>query len=112
MKKQLEQYFSCEVKVAENKNKLSLPIFMTMRDITMVEIYGVNFAVVDVVKETELSVTAMKKQKEKYEEALQCSVAYKVSLNSVSMRNALLKNGVPFVDLPGNVFLPFMGIVL
>ena len=60
MKKQLEQYFSCEVKVAENKNKLSLPIFMTMRDITMVEIYGVNFAIVDVVKETELSVTAMK----------------------------------------------------
>ena len=112
MKKQLEQYFRCEVKVAENKNKLSLPIFMTMRDITMVEIYGVNFAVVDVVKETELSVTAMKKQKEKYEEALQCSVAYKVELNSIAMRNALVKNGVSFLDLPGNVFLPFMGIVL
>lgn len=112
MKKQLEQYFSCEVKVEENKNKLSLPIFMTMRDITMVEIYGVNFAVVDVVKETELSVTAMKKQKEKYEEALQCSVAYKVELNSIAMRNALVKNGVSFLDLPGNVFLPFLGIVL
>ena len=28
------------------------------------------------------------------------------------MRNALVKIGVPFVDLPGNVFLPFMGIVL
>ena len=112
MKKQLEQYFSCEVKVTENKNKLSLPIFMTMRDITMVEIYGVKFAVVDVVKETELSVTAMKKQKEKYEEALQCSVAYKVELNSIAMRNALVKNGVSFLDLPGNVFLPFMGIVL
>ena len=112
MKKQLEQYFGCEVKIREYKNKLSLPIFMTMRDIAMVEIYGVNFAIVDVMKEAELSVAAMKKQKEKYEEALQCPVAYKVVLNSVSMRNALVKNGVSFVDLPGNVFLPFMGIVL
>lgn len=112
MKKQLEQYFGCEVKIREYKNKLSLPIFMTMRDIAMVEIYGVNFAIVDVVKEAELSVASMKKQKAKYEEALQCPVAYKVALNSVSMRNALVKNGVSFVDLPGNVFLPFMGIVL
>lgn len=112
MEKQLEQYFGCEVKIREYKNKLSLPIFMTMRDIAMVEIYGVNFAIVDVMKEAELSVAAMKKQKAKYEEALQCPVAYQVEFNSVSMRNALVKNGVPFVDLPGNVFLPFMGIVL
>ena len=112
MKKQLEQYFSCEVKIREYKNKLSLPIFMTMRDIAMVEMYGVNFAIVDVMKEAELSVAAMKKQKAKYEEALQCPVAYKVAINSVSMRNALVKNGLFFVDLPGNVFLPFMGIVL
>ena len=112
MKNQLEQYFGCEVKIREYKNKLSLPIFMTMRDIVMAEIYGVNFAIVDVMKEAELSVAAMKKQKAKYEEALQCPVAYQVALNSVSMRNALVKNGVSFVDLPGNVFLPFMGIVL
>lgn len=112
MKKQLEQYFGCEVKTAEYKNKLSLPIFMTMRDITMIEIYGVKFAIIDVVKETELSVAAMKKQRAKYEEALQCPVAYEVTLDNASMRNALVKSGVPFVDLPRNVFLPFMGIIL
>lgn len=112
MKKQLEQYFGCEVKIEKYKSKLSLPIYMTMRDITMVEIYGVSFAIIDVMNENELSVAAMKKQKAKYEEALLCPVAYEVVLNSVSMRNALVKNGVPFVDLPGNVFLPFMGVVL
>ena len=37
MQKQLEQYFGCKVKIAEYKNKLQLPIFMTMRDIMMVE---------------------------------------------------------------------------
>ena len=70
--------------------------------IMMVEIYGVNFAIIDVVKEMELNVAAMKKQKAKYEEALQCPAAYEVALNSVSMRNAPVKSGVPFVDLPGN----------
>lgn len=112
MKKQLEQYFGCEVKVTECKNTLALPIFMTMRDIKLVEFYGVSFALINIIKEPELTIAAMKKQQKKYEEALQCPIAYEMALNSVSMRNALVKNGVPFVDLPGNVFLPFMGIVL
>ena len=85
---------------------------MTMREITMVEIYGVNFAIIDVMKETELSVAAMKKQKAKYEEALQCPVVYVSSVKQRIHENALVKSGVPFVDLPGNVFLPFMGIIL
>jgi hypothetical protein len=101
-----------QAEIVTGYRDLNVWIFMTMRDIAMFEIYGVNFAIVDVMKETELSVAAMKKQKAKYEEILQCPVAYQVVLNSVSMRNALVKNKVPFVDLPGNVFLPFMGIVL
>lgn len=112
MKKQLEQYFGCKVKVTECKNTLALPIFMTMRDIKLVEFYGVSFALINIIKEPELTIAAMKKQQKKYEEALQCPIAYEMALNSVSMKNALVKNGVPFVDLPGNVFLPFMGIVL
>lgn len=82
---------------------------MTMRDIEVVEIYGVNFDVIDVMKEAELSVAAIKKQKAKYEEALQCPVAYKVALNSVSMRNALVKNGVSFLDLPKKCFFAICG---
>jgi len=112
MKKQLEQYFGCEVKVTECKNTLALPIFMTMRDIKLVEFYSVSFALINIIKEPELTIAAMKKQQKKYEEAMQCPIAYEVALNSVSMRNALVKNGVPFVNLPGHVFLPFMGIVL
>ena len=112
MKKQFEQYFGCEVKVTECKNTLALPIFMMMRDIKLVEFYGVSFALINIIKEPELTIATMKKQQKKYEEAMQCPIAYEMALNSVSMRNALVKNGVPFVDLPGNVFLPFMGVVL
>jgi len=112
MKKQLEQFFGCEVKIEQYRDKLALPIFMTMRDIAMVEVYGIRFAVIDVAAETELSVAAMKKQKEKYEEALQLPIAYKLAIDSIAVRNALVKNGISFIDLPGNVFLPFAGIAL
>lgn len=112
MKNQLEQYFGCEVKVTEYKNTVTLPIYMAIRDIKLIEFYGVSFALINVIKEPELTIAAMKKQQKKYEEALRCPIAYKVVVNSVSMRNAMVKKGVPFIDLPGNVFLPFMGIVL
>jgi DNA-binding MarR family transcriptional regulator len=112
MKKQLEQYFGCEVEVSEYKGKLQLPIFMTMRRICLVELVGVKFALVDIAKESELTIAAMKKQQTKYEEALQCPVAYEVAINSLAMRNGLVKNGVSFIDMPENIFLPFVGIVL
>lgn len=82
---------------------------MTMRDIMIVEIYGVNFAIIDVMKETELSVAAMKKQKAKYEEALQCPVAYEVALNNVSMRNALVKKRSSVCEFAGKCILTIYG---
>lgn len=112
MKNQLEQYFGCTVKVNDYTKQLSLPIFMSMRQIKMVEMNGISFALVDISKELELTVAAMKTQQKKYEEAMQCQVAYEVVISSLSMRNALVKNAVNFVDLPGNVYLPFLGIVL
>ncbi|MDO4292491.1 MAG: hypothetical protein Q4C65_04575 [Eubacteriales bacterium] len=112
MKNKLSEFLGCEVKLSKPMKKLALPIFMTIRDIRMAETYGVTFAIVDIVKETELSVAAMKKQKERYEEALQCPVVYKMNIDSVAMRNALVKSGIPFIDSTGNVFLPFLGIVL
>ena len=112
MKKQLEQYFCCNVKITEYKDKLQMPIFMAMRNIKLVELGCIKFALVNIVRESKISIAAMKKQQKKYEEALQCPVAYEVVINSISMRNALVKSGISFIDLPGNVFLPFMGIVL
>ena len=112
MKRKLEEFFGCKIKIAKYEKKVPLPIFMAMREIYIVEMYGINFAVINITKEAKLTVSAMKKQKIKYEEVLQCPIAYELKVNSLSMRNALVKNEVSFIDLPGNVFLPFMGIVL
>ena len=62
MKKQLEQYFGCNVKITEYKNKLQIPIFMEMRNIQLVEFGGVKFSLVNIVRESKLTIAAMKKQ--------------------------------------------------
>lgn len=112
MKQALEQFFGCKVEIKENGKKLSLPVYLAMRPISVVEMNGVRFAVVDITNEPDVSITAMKKQRDKYEEALGCPIAYEVSAGSISARNGMVKNGIAFIDLPGNVYLPFLGIVL
>ncbi len=112
MKQALSKFFCCDVEVKEYKERLDLPIFMTMRQIKLIKLYGSRFAVVDIKKQADMSVTAMKKQQIKYEKVLKCPIAYEVVIDSVAMRNAMVKNGISFIDLPGNIFLPFLGIVL
>lgn len=112
MIKELEKYFGCKVITEEYERSLSLPIFMAMRKIVSVSMFEVKFIVIDISKEEDISVSAMKKQLAKYEEATNALVAYNVTINSLQMRNALIKNNIPFIDLPSNIFLPFLGMIL
>lgn len=112
MQKELENYFGCMIVIEDYNEKIPLPVFMTLREIKLVKLYETRFFLIDVTKETELSISAMKKQHIKYENVLAYPVAYKVSIIGIKMRNALIQNHIAFIDLPGNVFLPFLGIVL
>ena len=112
MRSQLEKYFGCEVKVTKYTDETTLPIFMAMRDIHMVSIYDVNFVIINITKESDLTISAMKKQKKQYEEELKCPVVYDLIVENISMRSALIKNGIFFIDLPNNVFIPFLGVIL
>ena len=112
MRDELIQYFGDTISISEFREKISLPLFMTMRQIYKVEIHRVPFMIIDVESEAEISVAAMKKQKAMYENEFKCPVAYKLKISSIKMRNALVRNEIPFVDIPGNIFLPFLGTVL
>lgn len=112
MKKEFEKFFGCKVETKEYKENLPLPIFMTMRKIEIVSMYDSCFALVDISRERDLSISAMRKQRVQYEEVLKMPVAYIVEITSVGMRNAMVNNGISFVDFPGNVFLPFLGVFL
>ena len=113
MKKQLEELLGCEIQINKIDREISsLPIFMAMRKIDLIKMSSQSFALVDVSEERDLTVSAMKKQHRKYEEVLQIPVAFKMNIDGTALRNALVKNGICFISLPGNCYLPFLGIVL
>ncbi|MBD5473468.1 MAG: hypothetical protein HDR20_11430 [Lachnospiraceae bacterium] len=112
MEKQLEEILSRNVQIAKIDKLTSLPIFMSIRKIDIIKIAKQSFALVDISEERTLTVSAMKKQCQKYEEELQMPVAYKLEIDSIAMRNVLIKNGICFISLPGNICLPFWGVVL
>lgn len=112
MEKQLGEILGCNVQIAKIDKLTSLPIFMSIRKIDIIKIANQSFALVDISEESTLTVSAMKKQCQKYEEELQMPVAYKLEIDSIAMRNVLIKNGICFISLPGNIYLPFLGVVL
>lgn len=57
-------------------------------------------------------IAALKKQKVIYEEQLRCNVAFSFDVMSKAQRDSLIKAKLPFIALPGQVYLPFLGIAL
>ncbi len=112
MKKELENYFGCQIETEEYKCALELPVYMAVRKIEIVKLFHSRFAVVDISEDASMTSSAMKKQQERYEQVLQMPVAFQVKLDGVAMRNSLIKKKIAFLSLPDNVFLPFLGIVL
>ncbi len=64
--------------------------------------YGSCFALVDITKEQEFSISAMRKQRVQYEEVLKMPVAY-IEITSVGMRNAMVNSNISFVDFPADI---------
>ena len=112
MKKVLENYFGCQIETEEYRGSLELPVYMAVRKIEIVKLFHSRFAVINISEDISMTSSAMKKQQERYEQVLQMPVAFQVKLNSVTMRNSLVKKKIAFLSLPNNVFLPFLGIVL
>ena len=112
MKKELENYFGCRVEIEEFKDVLELPVYMSVRKIEIVKLFHSRFAIIDISEDASITSSVMKKQQERYEQALQMPVAFQVKLDSAAMRNSLVKKKISFLSLPDNVFLPFLGIVL
>jgi hypothetical protein len=59
MENELKEIFGCEAKAIKYDSNLSLPVYMAMRDIFLAACGGVDFAIVDITKETDLSVAAV-----------------------------------------------------
>lgn len=112
MFEELKKYFGNEIVCKPIKKKPKVALFLAKRDMYRIEIEGLFFVLICVGNEERFGIAALKKQKVIYEEQLQCNVAFSFDVMSKLQRDSLIKAKLPFISLPNQIYLPFLGVVL
>ena len=113
MEELLKKAFGISVKIISCKAPEGLPFYMTDgRRFYCLETTGIKSLLIELSESERFGVIAFEKQLRKYVEATGMSSAYVFpSLNKIQ-RDALTDKGIPFICLPEQVYLPFLGIAL
>lgn len=112
MKLDLEKYFGLEVKELSSDKVQGLPIYMTAaREIRKYEVDKHIFIVVEINKDDKYGVPALKKQLQKYHEVINLDVVFSFAEMTQIQRNALIKANIPFIALPEQLYIPFLGML-
>ena len=112
MFKVLKEVFGDEVIQKKISDKPNIALFLARRDMYRVEIDGVSFVLIHIDSEEKLGISALKKQQAIYVESMQSNIAFEFEEISKTQRDALIKHRIPFVAFPGQVYLPFLGVML
>lgn len=113
MIKELREAFGISFKESANVNLKHLPMYMvhgrTIRKLT----YGeYSFIVVSLTQQSRFGAVALQKQLEKYREISRMDVAYAFESLTRMQRDVLIRREIPFICLPNQIYLPFLGILL
>ena len=113
MKKTIEELLHLSVDVNQKKGKHGLPLFLTAgREIFDVYVVDSVFCVVALKNTDNTDVRKLKNQLSKYVSTFGEHVAFCIPDLTGRKREALIKAGIPFIAPPGQLYLPFLGIVL
>lgn len=113
MKGTLEKLLHTDVDVELKQGKSGLPMYLTAgRVFYEVRLMGASFYVVELKNTDKSDIRKLKSGMTQYEKSFGRNVAYCVSDLSSRKRDALISNGIPFIAPPGQIFLPFLGLVL
>lgn len=109
---ELQDYFGCQITHEVLQKKMKVPLFMAKREMYCIKMMDISFVLVNIANNDSFGIAALKKQYAQYTEESEMNVAFHFQAITQSQRNILVKNRIPFISLPGNVFLPFLGIIL
>ncbi len=113
MKGTLEKLLHTDADVELKQGKSGLPMYLTAgRVFYEVRLMGASFYVVELKNTDKSDIRKLKSGMTQYEKSFGRNVAYCVSDLSSRKRDALISNGIPFIAPPGQIFLPFLGLVL
>ncbi len=112
MFEELKIYFGPKLKWEKIKEVSGLPVYLAYRDAYRFSWERQEFVLVCIPSHEKFGVTAFVKQQKVYQEAFQCNVGFSFENVSRAQRESLINHRIPFVSLPNQVYLPFMGMVL
>ena len=113
MKDTLERLFHDRIEISIKRGKSGLPMYLTSgRLFYDVRIMGILFSVVELKDIVQTDIRKLKNGLAQYEKTFGGNVAYCISNLTARKREALIRDEIPFIAPPGQVFLPFMGIAL
>lgn len=105
--------FGLEVHEEQIDRIKGLPPYMTNgRSFYRMEISGIPFLLITIPEDDRFGVAALQKQLLKYSEAAEMNAAYAFSKLTRTQRDALISRAIPFISLPDQLYLPFLGIAL
>ncbi len=110
---QLEQLLGQPVATEQWMGAKDLPLYLTGgRQFDVIHLENTCFLSVTLSEENDFNVLQLGKQREKIEQAAQMPVAYRLHTASAYQRDSLIRHGIPFLLLPKQIYLPFLGVVL
>ena len=109
----IEIFLGEKIKEKELKSIKGLPVYMTSgRKMFEISFDGGFFIAVCISDFDRFGVVALKKQIALYEDFFEQPIAFSFNELTKVQRDSLIKHGVPFMVLPTQVYVPFLGIML
>ena len=109
---ELGKHLHMQLECYEIKEKEGLPLYLSLRDLYHVHRNGVDFLIIELPSGTDFKVSKLEKQLGLYQSHFKMNAAFSINNISRYQRDAMVQKGVPFVSLPKQIYLPFLGVML
>ena len=109
----IKEMFGLDAQIEQIPAPPGLPIYMTAnRTFSKVVVNDTAFLMVTLPDEDRFGAVALEKQLLKYMDAANMNVAYAFPAMTKAQRDSLVSRRLPFVCVPEQIYLPFLGIAL
>lgn len=113
MKNILETLLHTQVDIEPHQGKTNLPFFlMSGREFYDARIYGIGVTIIRIESTENLGIRNLSHDLREYNKVFSGNVCFYIPDITRIKRDALIKAGIPFIAPPGQVYLPFLGVIL
>lgn len=107
-----KKIFGDNISIHKLEEKPNIALFLSKRTMYQIKIDGISFVMIEIRSDEKFGAVALKKQMGVYEDKLQSNIAFSFHTITRTQKNTLIYHRIPFVSLPEQIYLPFLGVVL